>query len=162
MVLRDTKSELQSVKLCFGCSFLIILLLCSSMCPFHRVWAFKNRLLQCGFPRGHISCSCMCSSWTATSFRAYLSFFRVGPLWAAGGTTFSTSWEGIYLVSEACSPPPSSWTLGSAGLFLSHFSSPPQMLCSFGQKWMCFRATENWLCQTWGAASGVFSKKHPL
>lgn len=44
----------------------------------------------------------------------------------------------------------------------SHIFLPPQMLCSFGQKWMCFRATENWLCQTWGAASGAFSKKHPL
>lgn len=37
-------------------------------------------------------------------------------------------------------------------------TASPQLLCSFGQQWMCFRATGNWLYQTWGAAFRVFSK----
>lgn len=54
---------------------------CSSMEHFHRVQSIRNRLLQCGFPKGHRfcqkTCSCVSSYSQATPLPGACSF--MGP-----------------------------------------------------------------------------------
>lgn len=79
-----------------------------------------------GSSPGATAPACALCGLQLPSGRAYLPVSGWAPPRAAGSTTFPTSWGKLFGV-WACSLPPLSRTLVSAGLFLSHCSSslPP-------------------------------------
>jgi len=126
---------------------------CPSVGPSHGVPSFRNRLLQRGSPmgsrvqpanllwRGFLSMG-MGSLWAEAPFRASPPAAGWGPPWATvlisalpwpsmscSGTicstfVFSTGCREISPVAPGETPPPSSPTLVSAGLLLSHRLTP--------------------------------------
>lgn len=144
---------------------------CSNMGLYHRVQPFRDRLQQHGSPRGcssyETSGSTTGSPWVAASGHIHVLQHRaIHGLWISSPTWYTMHCRGTAyssmvpsrgcrgtsaLVPGAPPPLPSSLTLVSVGLFLSHF------ITSFSQLLLCSSFfLFSYICSHWGITSVTY------